>query len=366
MPSRFGKREFGFMFFGKDFVRRHMRFVSLTDIENFIYTQVPAHCYYSTAYYRKPDAPTIGDKDWLGADLVFDLDADHLAGAENMSYPEMLEQIKKEVIKLVDSFLLDDLGFDESQVHVVFSGGRGYHVHIEEKDVIGLDSYGRREIVDYITSNGLDTNWTVASVDKGRNGSIDDFGGWELRIINAMRGIIDDVCNFGPDEVKKLYPSVKNVDNNSIKKCKIYLQESGTKIFRKEGMVSLRKDIREFLRLATQDVMSELSGKIDEPVTTDTKRLIRLPGSIHGKSGLRVVPLSRDSLTDFDPLASAVPDQYSDDDVTIATKQDIDITIKDQHFRLSGIASVPEYVAVLLVGRGVADIKIPLDKGFEL
>lgn len=357
VPSRFGRREFGFMFFDKNFVRRHMRFVTLTDVRRFVYTQVPSHCYYSTAYYRKPDAPTIEEKEWLGADLVFDLDADHLAGAENMSYPEMLGQIKKEVIKLVDSFLLDDLGFDENQVHIVFSGGRGYHVHIEESDVIGLDSYGRREIVDYITSNGLNTDRMFESIGKGKS-SIEDSGGWKLRIRSVMRRVIDDVCNFGPEEVRRLYPSIKNVDNDSIKKCRVYFRKVGTKVFGKEGVL-LGKDAQEFLRLAAQDLIPELSGKIDEPVTSDTKRLIRLPGSIHGKSGLRVVPLSRDDLTDFDPLVSAVPDQYSDDDVTVVTRRDVDIKIKDQRFVLSGISSVPEYAAVFLVGRGMADIKIP-------
>ena len=122
MPSRFGRREFGFMFFDRNFVQRHMGFSRPEDINKFMITQVPSHSYYSTAYYRKPDAPTMEEKMWLGADLIFDLDADHLEGADKMSYSEMLEQIKKEMINLVDSFLLGDLGFTDKQVqnrHVI-------------------------------------------------------------------------------------------------------------------------------------------------------------------------------------------------------------------------------------------------------
>jgi len=36
------------------------------------------------------------------------------------------------------------------------------------------------------------------------------------------------------------------------------------------------------------------------------KRLIRTPGSLHGGSGMRVVPLDLHDLEDFDPLVDAV------------------------------------------------------------
>ena len=67
------------------------------------------------------------------------------------------------------------------------------------------------------------------------------------------------------------------------------------------------------------------------------------------------MPLSRDQLTDFDPLMDAVPSQYSDEDVTITMRRDTDITIKGQHFKLSGTEKVPEYAAVFLIGRKMAD-----------
>jgi DNA primase small subunit len=57
--------------------------------------------------------------------------------------------------------------------------------------------------------------------------------------------------------------------------------------------------------LAVQGVNEE-KGESDEPVTADIKRLIRLPGSLHGKTGLRVTPVAVDALKDFDPLRDAV------------------------------------------------------------
>lgn len=374
MPSRFGRREFGFMFFDRNFVQRHMGFSRPEDINKFMITQVPSHSYYSTAYYRKPDAPTMEEKMWLGADLIFDLDADHLEGADKMSYSEMLEQIKKEMINLVDSFLLGDLGFTDKQVSIVFSGGRGYHAHIEVNDVLGLGTHERREVVDYVTSNGLNIDWVFpytryvtsvaningqerANVSKIRTIPPANSGGWRLRMRNGLKDVVNDVCDLDVKEIKKAYPSIKSTATRSIENYQNDLRKSRNLIFENNKMSTLGKGTQEFLvKIMAEDVAYRLSGEVDEPVTADIKRLIRLPGSVHGKSGLRVMPLTRDELTDFDPLVSAVPEQYSDEDVTITMRKDTDITIKGQHFKLSGTTKVPEYAAVFLIGRKMADI----------
>ena len=374
MPSRFGRREFGFMFFDRNFVQRHMGFSRPADINKFMVTQVPSHSYYSTAYYRKPDAPTMEEKIWLGADLIFDLDADHLVGADKMSYSEMLDQIKKEMINLVDSFLLGDLGFSDDQVSIVFSGGRGYHAHIEVNNVLGLGTHERREIVDYVTSNGLNIDWVFpffsyvtskanvngmekANVSRIRTIPPADSGGWKLRMRNGLKDVVNDVCDMDPKDIKKKYPSIKSSATKSIENYQNDLRKSRALIFENNKMSTLGKNTQEFLiKIMAEDVAYRLSGEVDEPVTADIKRLIRLPGSVHGKSGLRVMPLTRDELTDFDPLVSAVPSQYSDDEVTITMRKDAEITIKEQHFKLSGTEKVPEYAAVFLVGRKMADI----------
>ena len=374
MPSRFSRREFGFMFFDRNFVQRHMGFTKPADINSFMVTQVPSHSYYSTAYYRKPDAPTMEEKEWLGADLIFDLDADHLVGADKMTYSEMLEQIKKEMINLVDSFLLGDLGFTDDQVSIVFSGGRGYHAHIEVSNVLGMGTHERREVVDYVTSNGLNIDWVfpyigyvtstakVNGVDRTNVSRIRtippaDSGGWKLRMRNGLKDVVNDVCDMDPKDIKKKYPSIKSSATKSIENYQEDLKKSRTLIFENNKMSTLGKNTQEFLvKIMAEDVAYRLSGEVDEPVTADIKRLIRLPGSVHGKSGLRVMPLTRDELTDFDPLMDAVPKQYSDDEVTITMKRDTDITIKGQHFKLSGTTKVPEYAAVFLVGRKMADI----------
>ncbi len=375
MPSRFGRREFGFMYFDRDFMQRHMSFSNPTEMRKFMIAQVPKHSYYSTAYYRRPNAPTMEEKGWMGADLIFDLDADHLEGAEDMSYSQMMDQIKKEMINLLDSFLYNDLGFDEKDVGIYFSGGRGYHAHIELNDVTGLGSHERREIVDFVTSNGLDIDRvfrqenvvrSVVNVKGQERNNIstfrtippEDSGGWWLRMRNGLKDVVNDVCDQDTKDLKRTYPSIKSMSPKTIESYRDDLIKSRDVIFVNNRMATLKKGTQDMLiKIMKEDVAYRLSGEVDEPVTADIKRLIRLPGSLHGKTGLKVMPITRDELNGFDPLLDALPESYTSDPITVNVKRKTDIKINGERFDLDiGVTEVPEYVAVFLVGRRIADI----------
>lgn len=375
MPSRFGRREFGFMYFDRDFMQRHMSFSNPTEMRKFMIAQVPKHSYYSTAYYRRPNAPTMEEKGWMGADLIFDLDADHLEGAEDMSYSQMMDQIKKEMINLLDSFLYNDLGFDEKDVGIYFSGGRGYHAHIELNDVTGLGSHERREIVDFVTSNGLDIDRvfrqenvvrSVVNVKGQERNNIstfrtippEDSGGWWLRMRNGLKDVVNDVCDQDTKDLKRTYPSIKSMSPKTIESYRDDLIKSRDVIFVNNRMATLKKGTQDMLiKIMKEDVAYRLSGEVDEPVTADIKRLIRLPGSLHGKTGLKVMPITRDELNGFDPLLDALPESYTSDPITVNVKRKIDIKINGERFDLDiGVTEVPEYAAVFLVGRRIADI----------
>ncbi len=375
MPSRFGRREFGFMYFDRDFMQRHMSFSNPTEMRRFMIAQVPKHSYYSTAYYRRPNAPTMEEKGWMGADLIFDLDADHLEGAEDMSYSQMMDQIKKEMINLLDSFLYNDLGFDEKDVGIYFSGGRGYHAHIELNDVTGLGSHERREIVDFVTSNGLDIDRvfrqenvvrSVVNVKGQERNNIstfrtippEDSGGWWLRMRNGLKDVVNDVCDQDTKDLKKTYPSIKSMSPKTIESYRDDLIKSRDVIFVNNRMATLKKGTQDMLiKIMKEDVAYRLSGEVDEPVTADIKRLIRLPGSLHGKTGLKVMPITRDELNGFDPLLDALPESYTSDPITVNVKRKTDIKINGERFDLDiGVTEVPEYAAVFLVGRRIADI----------
>jgi len=260
-------------------------------------------------------------------------------------------------------------------VNIVFSGGRGYHAHVVTKDVVGLGSAERREIVDYITSSGLIGEWvfpynrvakSVTNYGKIKrvNDAWDrtvpraDSGGWRGRMRNGLALLVEDICNNDADELRKAYPSLAGTPLKTLKEFKERVSKAKDQMFEKDLMAAVgKKEHQELLvKIMTEDVVKGLSGEVDEPVTADVKRLIRLPGSVHGKSGLRVTPLTREQLDGFDPLRDSVPKEYSDDPVKVTMRRDYEVTIKGERFSLSGETEVPEYAAVFLIGRKAADL----------
>lgn len=374
LPDRFARREFGFMFFDKNFVQRHLSFSTPDELRRYMQGNIPAHSYYSTSYYRRPNAPVMDDKEWLGAELIFDLDADHLDGAKEMTYAQMVLQIREEMKHLVDSFLMDDLGFSEDQIHITFSGGRGYHAHVRTPDIMELGTHERRELVDYITCSGLNIDWVFpvnrvptsrvatgsgmrTNVAKDRLIPPADSGGWRKRMRVGLMDVVNDFCDTEDAKLlKREYPSIKGSDNKSIYKARDELVRARGVLFEKNNMAMLSTSTQNMLvKIMKEDVAYRLSGEVDEPVTADIKRLIRLPGSVHGKSGLRVTPITRQELTDFDPLQMAVPDAYSDDPVKVTMRRPADLDIKGERLSLKGETEVPEFAAVFLIGRKMAD-----------
>jgi DNA primase small subunit len=374
-PDRFGRREFGFMFFDKTFVQRHISFSKASDLNSFLREQVPAHVYYSSAYYELPAAATMEEKKWLGADLIFDLDADHIKGAEGLSYTDMLAEVKSEMARLLDDFILGDLGFNPAEIKVVFSGGRGYHVHVSDPRVMGLKSHERREIVDYITGTELDFDWVfeerafekrqfkqVTRVNKSRLLPSADSAGWRRRMRVGVERLLQELEGLSAQDVRARFVEARDVPDK-------LLEEMLSDLFSKRGGkngadIMLGSDTLEvlssskgqilFLKMLEGHMKDELEGQVDEPVTSDIKRLIRLPQSLHGKTGLTVVPMSRDELDGFDPLRDAVPDMLPDDPVRLAVNGKVEIRLRGERFSLEGNTEVPTFAALFLVCRRMA------------
>ncbi|MFW5896431.1 MAG: DNA primase small subunit domain-containing protein, partial [archaeon] len=164
VPPAANEREWGFIPWseGGTTMVRHRSMLDLGDLGDFLARKRPRHVYFSAGRYRDPGAGTMNEKGWREADLVFDLDADHLPGVdpEADSYAEMLATCKDALFRLLD-FLEDDFGFED--LSIVFSGARGYHVHVRDEGVRTLGREARREIVDYVRGVGVDFERVVES-----------------------------------------------------------------------------------------------------------------------------------------------------------------------------------------------------------
>jgi DNA primase small subunit len=379
-PERMDRREFGFMFFDRDFVQRHIGFEEPGELHSYLQGQVPSHAYYSSAYYQFPGAPTMDEKRWLGADLIFDLDADHVKGADSMSYRDMLARIKVELLRLIDDFLLGDLGFDASHLRIVFSGGRGYHIHVMDARLAGLRSHERREIVDYIAGTDLSLEWvfperTTASrtikgiVQESRVRSLppEASGGWRRRMRRGMIWLVEEMRSRDLPDLRARLPALSASSDAIIEGM---LRDLYAKSGSRDGAdlmlsgcslssFSDRRHLDLFLRLMDEEVRPRFSAEIDEPVTSDIKRLIRLPWSLHGKTGLCVIPMDREELDEFDPLRDAVPSLYPDRPVEVFVRQPSVVEIKGRRFEVDGLCEVPVYAAMFMIGRRMATLDLP-------
>lgn len=365
LPERFERREYACILFDDDTMHRHMAFSSRERLSQYLKTYVPAHVYYSSAYYRIPAAPTMREKQWMGADLIFDLDADHLPHAGQLSYAEALSEVKKEMYKLL-SFLHDDFGFGKHETRVYFSGGRGYHCHISHRAVLSLGSQERREIIDYIMGRGLDISAIVRERSIPREDAavyghkfthktieIDPAsGGWSRRILDGLVAFYEQIRSMEQEEALQELLRIEGIGKKTAKE--LYDGITDERMERiKKGKLDQATGFKRIAIPLIKNLAVSLTGEADEPVTTDIKRLIRLPGSLHGKTGFRVTPVDVDGLEHFDPLRDAIV--FGDEPVHVTVEKPVDITMNEHTFKLQrGDATVPEYLAVFLVARRMA------------
>ncbi len=365
---------------------RHKGFTTAEDLRSFVKRIVPSHAYYSTAYYGMPEAK-MEEKDWLGADLYFDIDADHIPtecgkihdtwSCKNCGFPGKgtapetcpacggrsfeeetwpcdvcLESAKLEAMKLV-GILTEDFGFSSKEVNVFFSGRRGYHVQVENEAIRELDSVARKEMVDYITGVGLEPAYhDLAEIRSGRSTilsgpSLDDLG-WPGRI---ARGTYELLTVATEEDLESTGLKRKAVDE-IVASRDVILETWKTR-----GPWSPIKGvgIESWKAIARKGIENQ-SVKIDTVVTTDTHRLIRLPNALHGKTGLLKVCFSAGDIEKFDPLKSAVA--FKKGEAKIYVEEAPQFRLGDEMFGPFKMQKVelPIAAALFLLCRGAAKV----------
>jgi DNA primase small subunit len=164
--------------------------------------------------------------------------------------------------------------------------------------------------------------------------------------VNAIRkNVLNDVLNrYGirGKQAERVVSALSNPNN-------LKLMASGN-----FGFLPKSKRVRAMIEHVLNLCISKVSVHIDAPVTADVKRLIRFPGSLHGKTGLRVTPIKPDKIDEFEPFVDAIA--FGDEKVKVRAKRKVKENIGGEEINLSAgeKALVPEYAAVFLLCRGMA------------
>jgi DNA primase small subunit len=351
IPERIGEREFGYRQFGSEGMFRHLAFRNIGELLATLIKDVPSDVYCSNAYYRFPTY-NMHEKQWTGADLIFDIDAKDLhllcelthsyficanCGKVQKDRSEICPScktgklnhislicnkcnyaLKKEVKHLIE-ILMYDLGIMEKSIQVYFSGNNGYHIHISDNEFHSLDSQARSDIVGYLMGNDMMTE--SIGVRKALDGFLIKFPksgmlyGWRKRIAEKL-----------------------GIDQSSIVKLSNIVQQKGGYSGFKTELVKVTKGV---------------GVRIDPQVTMDIHRVFRMAGSLNSKSGL--TKMRCNDMESFDPLNDAC--FLADREVNVDIKAPVKLKLKGQSFNISKqTARLPVYAAVYLICKGLAEV----------
>ena len=357
-PDHIEQREFGYMPFESGMVR-HLSYRTKGDLIATLVRNVPSDLYCSNALYRYPTSD-MQKKEWLGADLIFDIDGKDLhlpceathsysicskcdlvsngkydlcqqcksGSLDHTSLPcdKCIAALKKEVKRLID-VLTGDLGVDENSISVYFSGNNGFHIVATDESFRSLTSEARSDIVSYLTG----TNFMAENIGirKGKEKSnASDFMikfpksglsyGWRKRVADK----------FG-------------IDHTSVAKLNHIVQRAG-------GYEAFKVELAK--------ITKTLGVKADPQVTMDVHRIFRMPGSINSKSGL--TKINCDNLESCDPLKDACLLASAEVSVMIKTLSPrLDFKLKGKMFRIKdNTLKLPLFAAVYLICKGLADV----------
>jgi DNA primase small subunit len=358
-PTRITEREFGYMTFDYNMVR-HLTLKTSGDLRSLVLKEAPNSVYYSTSFYIDPSLP-MHEKGWLGGELVFDIDADTLdspcrlehdkwicreCGMQergirpprcprckgrrlheiNIACKVCLGAAKTEALKLLD-ILTEDFGLSRRKIDVFFSGNMGYHISVQNTVFESADQMTRSEIVDYVSGQAFILESLGISPKSGHEELLyklpsESDGGWRGRVARHFKAVAE---SEGKSEDVRV---------------------TMTNLYRHIGY-------RKF-RLAVQDVAKKSGATVDPSVTTDIHRIFRMPGTLHGKTGL--LKKRCGNLESFNPLVDAVA--FGREPLKVTIEYSPRFMIGGDEFGpfKSQSLELPRMAAVYLLGLGMAKL----------
>ena len=343
-PKQVHMREFGFGGWSKKIESRHYSFSSEKEMNAFLGRNAPLFISYSEAHYAYPAARPIEKKKWMAGDLVFDIDANELGMPCTEKHKKewvcemCMDRAKECALRLIDDFLVKDFNVPKEEIEVNFSGNRGYHIHVSTR-FQSIKGYSRKEIADYVNANGLDYDhfFNVDPVHKRISGPKLNGGGWKGKItemlVNGIRNRTLENIGITKKTAEKFYSRMDAADQIANGNWEaVYIA-----------------DKKKFFANLVEQIKRQKGAFVDEGVTFDTSKLIRMPDSIHGETGLIAQRIPVKDLERYDWTTKPVV--FSDSPFRVYVKKSQQVILNGQTFGPyeDQTLDLPEYAAVYLI-----------------
>ncbi len=384
-PPDIEKREFGVGGYGRKIEKRHMQFRSEQELNRYLSSEAPFYISYSVGKFKYPSAQPMDSKILESSDLVFEFDVDDLniksekdvwmcevCGSKGFGHVEKCpdcgspvkiiyfpdkkrEKVLKEKVKnLIDDILVGDFEIAYEDISINFSGNRGYHIHVRSDTYSHLSKEERIEVTEYVTGQAINVNYLF---DRERTNC---YG--ELKYINCLKGPKPGEGGW-PGRIARaviMYLSSmekEDMDVDIDEKVKDILYINRERYIRsiEKGYWPVTTIIKEDVWLSiAKEVLNISHYMIDAATSSDIHRLIRLPDSIHGTTGMSAATVN--DIDGFDPYMDAV---------VLSGRYHVRVTVKiSPEFSIGGkefgpyedeTVELPLYAAYYLIGKGVAE-----------
>ncbi len=384
-PPKPEQREFGIGEFGRKISQRHLSFQSGEEFNSFLRESAPLFISYSNACYKFPSRRPMSAKSLIGADIIYEFDADdfRIPCQQNHNWwvclskecgatgkgsidnctkcgssvkvheffcKQCMDEAKKQVFSLIE-FLENDFGFSDG-LSINFSGNAGYHVHLRSDKIFSLSREARIELLDYLTGNSLDPR-LIGFIQDNKMllcPKPSSSFGWQKKIAQGLLSLFEG-------ENQEL---VSSLSGQSQKKVSEFFEsrESIVQGISEKGVLhsfpGRPKTNSDFWDSLITYVVEQNSLDIDRQTSVDLHKIIRVPDTIHGGTGLVAKTVSFENLSDFHPFDDAVV--FSDKPVKVFIKKVPKIFLAGTSFGPFEEEEVelPEFAAAYLVARGYA------------
>lgn len=310
LPPDFAQRDFMFERWEGPPPIRYKAFQSEDSVARWLAENAPPKAYYSVCCWERPHKR----EGRLYSNVAFDIDVDKYANRPCLSsHPQeficddCLKLAMGEVGKLVD-MLTGDAGLRERELLITFSGSRGGHVRVFNKDYDVLGADARRALVGYLQGEGvLARSLGFAPVRRGGRwswtGPGPRYSGWRGRSCRAVaealaawtEGDLTDAKAVGVTERQGRVLAAEGGARATAAKAGEWARAlpGGMRGWEVEKVVA--------------KACERYAPKLDVKVTINLVAQFRIPRSIHGGSGLIVKVVDAEKLGQFNPILEASP-----------------------------------------------------------